>query len=220
MGWWIRDVCTKAMGEIQVFFGSSYTRSVTVRVFPDRAALTAYWRSAWGVPDLKTECWQVASGTASLLAILSPRVWRTEACDHDPADSGATRLLIAHELVHVFHAWRNPRPEFDGMDEISWLVEGMATYASGQLDRIHAKDALMAVESGAGPDRLATAWSGKYRYGVAGSLVKYLDVTYGRGMLVDLLSVTSQKELLGKVGVSEEVLLNNWRAWVLARRER
>jgi len=217
LGPWIRVVCTEAVDGIQTFFGVPYLRRVQVRVFPDRAALTAYWRSAWGIPGLQPECWQVASGTSSLLALLSPRTWRVGACDHDPADTTATRLLVVHELVHVFHAQRSPRPEFDGMDEVSWLVEGLATYASGQLDRIHAKAARSAIDAGVEPSDLAKAWSGKYRYGIAGSLVKYVDKTYGRAMLVALLSAVSQEEILRRLGVGEEELLKSWRRWVLAQ---
>jgi hypothetical protein len=213
-GPWMRGVCSEAMERIEKFFGMPYFRGVRVRVFPDRAALTAYWRSAWGVPDLQPECWQVASGTSSLLAILSPRTWKEEACEHDPADSAATALLVAHELVHVFHAQRSASPEFDGMDEIAWLVEGLATYASGQLERAHAKDARAAVDGGVEPTLLAKAWSGRYRYGVAGSLVRYIDVTYGRAMLRALLPATTREEVLRALGIGESTLLERWRAWV------
>ncbi len=212
---WLRGTCVDAMEQIQGFFGMPFAGRVRVRVFPGRQALTAYWRSAWGVSDLQPECWQVASGTASMLALLSPRVWKTEACEHDPADSVATKLLITHELVHVFHGQRNPRPEFEGMDELSWFVEGLATYVSGQLDRLHAKAARSAIDAGAGPSSLATAWSGKYRYGVAGSLVKFLDRTYGRTVLVSLLPLTTQQEILRTLGVDERGLLEGWRRWVL-----
>ncbi len=60
---WIVGTCAEGMEKIHAFFGMPLARGVQVRVFPDRAALTAYWRSAWGIPDLQTECWQVASGT-------------------------------------------------------------------------------------------------------------------------------------------------------------
>jgi hypothetical protein len=103
------------------------------------------------------------------------------------------------------------------MDEVSWLVEGLATYASGQLDRIHAKAARSAIDAGVEPSDLAKAWSGKYRYGIAGSLVKYVDKTYGRAMLVALLSAVSQEEILRRLGVGEEELLKSWRRWVLAQ---
>jgi hypothetical protein len=109
------------------------------------------------------------------------------------------------------------RLEFDGMDEISWLPEGLATYASGQLDRIHAKAARSAIYAGAGPSVLAQAWSGKYRYGIAGSLVTYLEITYSCAMLVALLPATSQEEMLRRLGVGEGELLKGWRAWVLSQ---
>lgn len=215
---WIVGACTEGMEKIKAFFGMPLARRVEVRVFPDRAALTAFWRSSWGVPDLQSECWQVASGTASTLALLSPRVWKTEACEHDPEDSLSAKLLVLHELIHVFHGQRNPRPGFEGMDDLSWFVEGLAAYASGQLDLIHAGAARSAIDAGAGPSALATAWSGKYRYGVAGSLVKYLDRTYGRATLIALLPAGTEEDVLRTLGVGEESLLRSWRAWVLSQR--
>lgn len=59
--------------------------------------------------------------------------WRA-ACEHSAADARAVRQLIAHELVHVYHGQHNPVPDFSGLDELAWLIEGVATYASGQLD--------------------------------------------------------------------------------------
>jgi hypothetical protein len=213
----IRRASVEAIDRIEGFFGLPFAGGVQVRVFPDRAALTAYWRSSWGVPDLQVECWQVASGTASLLAILSPLRWKEEACEHDPADTAGIALLVAHELVHVFHAQRSPHPEFDGMDTISWLVEGLATYVSGQLERRHAKAARAAIDAGADPRVLARAWSGRYRYGVAGSIVRYIDETYGREVLKSLLTATAQEEVLRALRVEEGELLLRWRAWVLAQ---
>src|SRR6516165_2607432 len=79
----------------------------------------------------------VASGVADRMVILSPRVWKTQAAEHDPADAEHLRDLIAHELVHVYHGQHNPRPDFDGMDDSGWFVEGLAVYVSGQLERSH-----------------------------------------------------------------------------------
>ena len=117
---------------VEAFFGGRYRTAFTVRIYPSRAALTAHWARAWGVPDLKTECWMVASGVGDELALLSPRVWGTEACEHAVADTASTRRIFWHELVHVYHGQHNPRPTFDGMDDLGWFVEGVAVLASGQ----------------------------------------------------------------------------------------
>ena len=47
------------------------------------------------------------------------------------------QALIAHELVHVYHGQRSPRPDFHGMDDVGWFVEGLAVLASGQLELHH-----------------------------------------------------------------------------------
>jgi hypothetical protein len=105
--------------QVERFFGQPFKKAFDVEVFTDRAAFDKYFRDRWKVP--KTEAWMVASGVADRLAILSPRVWKAEAVEHDPGDAEHIRELIAHELVHVFHGQHNPRPDFDGMDDCGWF---------------------------------------------------------------------------------------------------
>lgn len=202
----------KGRGEVEAFFGSPCPRAFDLRVFPDRAPLTAYWRQAWGAPEFEPQCWMVASGTASALAILSPSAWKTEACEHDPEDRQATQKLITHELVHVYHGQVNPDPEFDGAEEIGWFVEGLAVYASGQLDEARLGRVRTALAAGKGPARLRDAWSGPDRYGFAGSLVSFLDRAQGRATLLRLMKLTSNGEILAALGLTEEELLSRWRA--------
>jgi hypothetical protein len=208
----IATMLTAGRSAVQKFFGGSFDRAFTIRVYPDRASLTAHWAAAWKVPDLKAECWMVASGVGDELALLSPRVWRTEACEHDPADTASSRRVLWHELVHVYHGQHNPRPTFDGMDDLGWFVEGVAVLASGQLDVEHRDAARQAIAAGRAPTRLADAWSGRWRYGVSGSLAEYVDRTSGRRTIVAMLADTSNAGVLGRLGVAEAELLNRWRA--------
>lgn len=196
------------------FFGGRFRAPLVVRIYPNRRSLTAHWAAAWGVPNLQSECWAVASGVATELALLTPRAWKTDACEHDPADSAATRRVLWHEMIHVYHGQRNPHPTFDGMDDLGWLVEGVATLASGQLAVEHAGDARAALEAGSAPAHLADAWSGRYRYGVSGSLVAYVDTVWGRPLLTQLLTDTAQAEVLAALHTTEDSLLARWRARV------
>lgn len=195
---------------VEAFFGKGFARPFVVSVFPGRAELTEFWRKEWKASEFSPECWMVASGSAETLALLSPRLFRTEACEHDPADAGATRLLLTHELVHVYHSQASPSPDFD-LEEIAWFVEGLATFVSGQLDDGRLARAREAVGKGEGPKKLSEAWSGKNRYGFAGSLVAYVDGCFGRATTVALLAETSAAGVLGRLGVSEEQLLDGWR---------
>jgi hypothetical protein len=195
---------------LEAFFDDAFTHTLTVRVFPDRASLTAFWRNAWQAPEFQPQCWMVASGTGSMLAVLSPRVWQFEACEHDPRDSIGTLQLIAHEMVHVFHGQHNPRPELDGLDDIAWYVEGLAAYASGQMERSYSARVHDAVEKGKLPRTLEDAWTGPYRYAISGSLVQYIDRVYGRKTLVAMLRSVSEKELLGILGSTEPDFLARW----------
>src|SRR5262245_38181116 len=97
----LRPYLQQGQQKVERFFGEPFRKPFQVEVFPDRAAFDNYFRKRWKVP--KTESWMVASGVADRLAILSPRVWKTQAAEHDPADTNHIRDLLAHELVHVYH---------------------------------------------------------------------------------------------------------------------
>src|SRR5262249_41774892 len=151
---------------VEDFFHQPFRRPFQVEAFPNRDAFNEYFKKRWRMP--KTERWMVASGVGDKLTILTPRVWRTEASEHDPADKTHFQELIAHELVHVYHGQRNPTKDFEGMDELGWFVEGLAVYVSGQLEHSHQSSARTAIAEGRAPTNLAKAWSGKHRYGVCG----------------------------------------------------
>jgi hypothetical protein len=201
---------------VERFFGRPFPKAFEVEVVPTRAAFDEYFRKRWKVP--KTEPWMVASGVADRLVMLSPAAWKAQAAEHDPGDAAHVRDLVAHELVHVYHGQHNPRPDFDGMDDVGWLVEGLAVYASGQLERSHRGAAADALKAGKAPARLADAWSGRYRYGVSGSLVEFIDRRHGRDVLKKLLAATSNEEALRILNTTEARLLEAWRADVASRR--
>jgi Peptidase of plants and bacteria len=161
----------------------------------------------------------VAAGVADRLLILSPRVWKTEAVEHDPADAAHVREVVAHELVHVFHGQQNPIGDFEGMDDLGWFVEGLATYVSGQLSHEHRGAAAEAIQAGKGPVRLADAWSGRYRYGVCGSMVEFVDQRWGRETIANLLAVTKPEIALKLLGVTEAQFLEDWQKFVLESRK-
>jgi hypothetical protein len=201
---------------VESFFGAPFPGPVRVRIFPDRSAMDAYMREAWGMDE--TACWMVGGAEEEGLILLSPRVWREEACDHDPDDETHARDLVAHELVHVYHMQHSPSDAFDGVEGLDWFVEGLATYASGQYERFHVERAREAVATGAAPERLADAWTGPYRYGVSGSLVAYLESRIGRAEVTRLLGATRLEEVLAAAGMSESELLAAWAEWVRAGR--
>ncbi len=200
------------IARVEQFFGGSFPREFVVEVCPNRAKFDEYFQRRWNMP--KTSRWMVASGVADRLVILSPRVWKTEAVEHDPADAKHIRELVAHELVHVYHGQNNPRPDFEGMDEMGWFVEGLAVVVSGQLDNAHRTAAADAIKAGKAPQNLADAWSGRFRYGVCGSMVRFVDMRFGRKMVIKLLATTSNAEALGMLGMSEVDFLEQWRAQV------
>lgn len=208
----LTPVLDEGVRTVERFFGAPFAHDFTITIHPDRAAFDASFPPEWGVA--KSECWMVASGVADGVQVLSPRVWASEACGHDPGDAGHVARLLTHELVHVYHGQRNPSPDFVDVTGIDWFVEGLATLASGQLAAEHASAAREALANGQGPRDLASAWSGRARYGVAGSLVACVEHELGHARLRDLLGASSGDELLDRIGMSEEELLTRWRAFV------
>jgi hypothetical protein len=203
------DCLRSAQKRIETFFGHPFEKSFSVEILPDRSRLDEYCKERWQLP--RTERWMVAMGVADKLLILTPRVWKTEAVEHDPKDPTHFRELVAHELVHVYHGQHNPTADFAGMDDLGWFVEGLAVYVSGQLEHGHKDDARKAISSGKAPVELAKAWSGPYRYGVSGSMVRFLDKRYGRGMVWQLLSETKPEGALHRLNLSEKEFLQAWR---------
>jgi len=193
------------------FFNSDFKAEFDVSIFPNRDSLDAQWQKDWNMPDFKSQCWMVASGIAHRLDILSPSVWATQACEHNSKDEEATRKLILHELIHVFHGQHNPSPTFDNIDNIDWLVEGIAVYASSQLDTARYDRAKKAIIKGEGPVLLANMWKGEHRYGYSGSMIKYIDDTYGREVVIQLIGLTKIDEVLAVLAISEEELIDQWK---------
>jgi hypothetical protein len=193
---------------IEGFFGQPFRQPFTVVVFPSRDSFDRYFTERWKVP--KTEAWMVASGVADKLTILARDVWKTQAQEHDPSDEKHYRELISHEAVHVYHGQFNPTGDFEGMDNLGWFVEGLAVYVSGQLEGSHRHAARDAINEGKEPNPLTKAWSGKYRYGVCGSMVRFIDKKWGRKTLLKLLGEVQPDSLLTILQTTESAFLKDW----------
>jgi len=211
----LEPVLRRGVAAVEAFFGAPFVHDFAVTLFPERAALDASFPPEWGLTH--TECWMVATGVADGVRVLSPRVWKQEACEHDAADAEHVERLLTHELVHVYHGQHNPSPDFVDVQGIDWFAEGLATYASGQLTPERLARVRAVLESGAGPASLAVAWTGPERYGISGSLVAFVAGRTGDAGLAALLGATSAEELLERLDTSEEELLEGWRASVLAQ---
>ena len=207
----IENNLQKGISEIKIFFGKEFPSTIDVYIFPDRDALNEQWRKDWNMPDFNSECWMVASGVAKRLDILSPRRWKQEACEHNGNDSNEVQQIITHELTHVYHALFCANHTFDGMDDYAWLIEGVATYVSGQLTDAKIQSVRENFAAGKSPEVLTDFWKGKVRYQQAGSLIKYIDEKYGREKLFALLKLTSLNEMLQTLGTTEKELIAGWK---------
>jgi hypothetical protein len=200
----------RGIASVKFFMRDNFKNEFSVYVHPSRNDLDEQWKKDWKMPEFRSECWMVASGVATKLDLLSPLRWKKEACEHDYADKDATQKVITHELFHIYHAQKNPSPDFSETQGIDWFVEGFATYASGQCDNERLKEVKMAVQNEKVPAALDDFWKGKMKYGLSGSMVMYLDHKYGRDKLKQLLIYQTKTEILGSLKISETDLLKEW----------
>lgn len=204
--------------QISEFFGSGFPKAVTLRLCASRVEFDAALAKAWSMP--KTETWMVGAAGAEHAYFLSPRVWSAEATEHRADDRQRIARLVAHELTHAYHAQNSPTHDLDGLDPMAWFVEGLATYVSGQEDAEHRGQAKRALGAASFPSRLEDVWAGKARYGLSGSLVRFVDERYGRGKVRNLLGAVSNRQALKILGVSEGKLIDSWKGWLAAGVER
>lgn len=197
------------------FFGKKFLHSVNVFIFPDRGSLDRQWQKTWAGQGFRSECWMVASGVGDRLDMISPLTWKTDACEHNGADKDEVQKIVVHELVHVFHGQYNPKHDFDGMDDLGWLIEGLATLVSGQLDKAKTEQAKQWLKANPAPEKLKEVWKGTAKYALAGTLVKYIEIKYGKKAITDLLAFTSQEKILEYLKTTEKELLAGWKASVV-----
>jgi len=213
-----REFIDQGIESVREFFQDSWKGGFAVYIHPNRRSLDDAWRKK--MPDFRSECWMIASGVSRRLDLLSMRAWNAEACEHDPADRTKTQRLIAHELFHVYHGQSNASPDFDDVAGLDWFIEGLATYASGQCDDGRIAEVKKGVRDGASPRSLDLFWTGKWRYGLSGSMVMFLDHRYGRDKLRELLKFNKRPELLASLKISEADLIAEWEDWVKRPDER
>ncbi len=156
----------------------------------------------------------VASGVASKLDMLSPKLWDKEACEHIYSETKKTQQLITHELVHVYHGQLNVSPDFSNVEGIDWFIEGLATFASGQCDSLRIAEVKKANTNNKIPESLANFWTGNIKYGLSGSVVMFIDYKYGRTKLKELLSLNKKTEILSVLKTTELELLNEWKKYI------
>ncbi len=209
------QLVSEGVNSVRQFFGSEFKAHFQIYVHPDRSSLDSTWQHDWKLPGFRSECWMVASGVAQRLDILSPVTWDTASCEHSYRNYSKTLQLIAHECVHVFHGQWNPSPDFSEVEGIDWFVEGLAVYASGQLDSARIAPVLAALRENMIPMQLDQFWSGKLKYGLSGSLVKFLAIRYGKETLFRLLQFKNRQEILAELNTSELILLESWKNWML-----
>ena len=208
------NLTNKGIKSVKDFFGGGYKSKFDVYIYPSREAMDKQWQKDWHMPGLKSERWMVASGVAGRFDALSPKTWDREACEHHYGEKLKTQQLFTHELVHVYHGQLNTSPDFSDVDRIDWFVEGLATYASGQCDAARMANIKKAVLDHKIPESLDNFWTGKLKYGLAGSMVMYIDHQYGRHKLKELLKFNKKEEILMSLNVTEADLLIGWRQYI------
>ncbi len=195
---------------IEEYFGEKFLTKFDVYIHPNRNSLDLEWSANWDMPGFKSQCWMVGSGVADQFDLLSPNVWKTEACEHDPADKEEIQRLVTHEMMHVYHGQINLDHFFSNMQELGWFIEGVAVLVSGQLDEERMIDVKSLVREDRFPRDLTKFREGDSRYGLSGSIVKYIQSNFGTEKLFELLKSQTNEELLTNIKMTEESLIENW----------
>lgn len=202
------------ISSVKTFFTTSYNKEFNVFIHPSRQSLDSAWQKDWNMPGFKSECWMVASGVATKLDMMSPKLWDKQACEHIYSETTHTQQLITHELVHVYHGQLNISPDFSNVEGVDWFVEGLATFASGQCDASRIAEVKKAISDKTIPESLDNFWAGKLRYGLSGSVVMFIDHKYGRNKLKELLPLNKKSEILALLETTEAQLLGEWQDYI------
>jgi len=208
----INNDLQSGLKHIADFFHHSFLNRIDVYIFPNRALLDKQWQKDWGDSTFQSQCWMIASGVAHRLDMLSLNAWTKEACEHNANDSIEIRQVIWHELVHIFHGQYNPDHTFNYIEKLDWLVEGVATSVSGQLDEKRSQRIKQLIKENKVPSTLDNFWKGQEKYGLSGSMVGYINNKYGRDKLFELLKYTNKETVLQSLGISEMQLLADWKS--------
>ena len=91
--------------QITHFFGDKL-EPINFKVFQSRASIDQYWSKKSNNRNFKSPCWMIATSEKAEVAILSPRVWNTDACEH-LANEITIQKLAAHG--HYFLADHLPK---------------------------------------------------------------------------------------------------------------
>jgi hypothetical protein len=108
----------------------------------------------------------------------------------------------------------NASPDFSDVSGMDWFVEGLATYASGQLDAERIGEVKNAIAKNEIPGGLDNFWTGKLKYGLSGSVVMYIDKKFGREKLKQLLPFNKKDQILNSLGITESELINGWKDYI------
>lgn len=200
--------------KIEGFFGNSFKEKFGTIIHPSRESLDKQWENDWGMEGFKSECWMVGSGVADQFDLLSPSVWEDEACEHNPQDQDEIQQIITHELMHVYHGQQNADSYFDGMQEMGWFIEGAAVFIAEQLNEDKIQEVKTLISEDRAPRTLHSAFEGKFRYAVCGSMVLYIHKQQGAEFLFSLLKAGTNKEVLTALNTTETKFLNDWKNFI------
>jgi hypothetical protein len=199
----ITPVVESELARVTGFLGVSPEQSFQLVVWPDRPRFTDRFRALFRETP---QCWVIAFGLSSGVEMLPPRLWD---CGHPASSSEFLRLLLAHELTHVVHA---RQPGFGYGSDMSWFLEGLAVYVSGQHNAQYSGVAQARFAQGFVPASLPALMNDGAGYALAGDVVRFIDAAWGRATLRSLTGASSTTAILATLNETEANLLARWRA--------
>jgi hypothetical protein len=90
----------------------------------------------------------------------------------------------------------------------------LATFASRQCDTSRISEVKKVISENKIPKGLDNFWTGNIKYGLCGSVVKYIDYKYGRKKLKQLLPLNKKSTILSVLKTTKTELLNGWQKYI------
>jgi hypothetical protein len=154
---------------------------------------------------------RIAQPQRTDMVVISPSAYATHSIfTYVPEDF---RRLLVHEFVHIVEEFVTPDIEASPR----WWGEGLAVYFSGQwlFEDEFRKAALDGVAERKIPSFKEIETERKLAYDWGWTIVRFIENTYGRDRIVQIVRECADGDVLHMIGEDLEELESRWKEWLL-----
>jgi len=207
------------VAELSEYFGlTNVFPPVRAVLVPDRSEFDRLVADLLGVDiERPSNPGRVAQPQKTDIIFLSPLAFEQHSTyEYDPDDF---RRMIWHELVHVFE--EDLTPDMEATPR--WWSEGLAVYLSDQWRHESQfkfrEPAVKSVNDKSVPNIVEIQRHVSLAYDFGWTLVKFIEDTRGRGVIVTAVKEVLHGDVFAAVGVSIDTLQEQWREWIFRGEE-